>query len=1032
MRLQYLSRTLPAPRSRKNFPSQHYLSTVAVARHPEHPPSTPVPDPIRGFDIHASLLRLCLRECRQFTSHHLFDEMLQRAARGLTICKLIHGQGVKCGIGSKGSLGNAILDLYAKCGDVDSAEKAFNRLEGRDILAWNSLLSMYSRRVSVQLVKWHFRLLKRNGLVPNEFSYSIVFSACARATDIDFGKQVHCDLVKVGLELSSFCEGSIIDMYARCDRLVDARQIFDGVLEPDTVSWTAMIAGYIRGNLPEEALNVFEKVKKAGREPDQVAFVTVISAYVGAGNLEGGRELFSQMPNPNVVAWNVMISGHAQRGYEVEALHFFEQMRRAGIKSTRSTLGSILSAIGALGAIECGLLVHAEAIKQGLSSNVYVGSSLISMYAKCGRMEAAMNVFDALEEKNVVLWNAMLGGFAQNGYASEVVQLFTQMKRYGFQPDEYTYTSILSACACLEYVEVGRQLHCTIIKNRLASNLFVGNALVDMYAKSGDLDESRKQFECLKSRDKVSWNAIIVGYVQGEEENEAFRMFQQMNLTGIVADEAAVASILSACANIQALDQGKQVHCLAVKSGLETSLYAGSSLIDMYAKCGDIGAALIILSHMPERSVASMNAMIAGYAKDNLDQAINMLGEIHDMGMNPNEITYSSILDACNGVQGFILGAQIHCRVLKSGIWYYEDFLGISLLCMYMNSESTSDACILFSEFPNPKSAVLWTALISGYTKNDCNGEALKAFREMRKHNAPPDQATFVSILKACSILSSLRDGRQVHPLMFHSGFDLDELSSVALVDMYAKCGDVKSSVQVFNEMTSKTGVISWNSMIVGFAKNGFAENALQTYNAMKQSNVVPDDITFLGVLTACSHAGMVVEGRNIYDEMVNRYRIQPRVDHNACMVDLLGRWGFLEEAVAFIDKLNSEPDAMIWTTLLGACRLHGDEIRGKLAAEKLIESEPQNSAPYVLLSNIHAASGNWQEVNQLRRQMKEKGVKKLPGCSWITVGNKTNLFVAGDESLPRAGEVRALLKNLTSIIKKDSYIKAENLLYGV
>lgn len=1032
MRLQNLTRTSPALRSRKNFLSQHHLTTVAVARHPESRASSLEPDPIRGFDIHARLVRLCLRECGQFKSHHLFDEMPQRAARATTMCKVIHGQGTKYGIGSKGSLGNAILDLYAKCGDGDYAEKAFSRLEGRDILAWNSLLSMYSRRVSIQQVKWHFGLLKRNGLVPNEFTYSIVFSACARTTDVDFGKQVHCDLVKVGWEFSSFCGGSIIDMYARCDCLLDARRIFDGVSEPDTVSWTAMIAGYIRGNLPEEALKVFEKVKKAGREPDQVAFVTVISAYVGAGNLEGGRELFSQMPNPDVVAWNVMISGHAQRGYEVEALHFFEKMRRAGTKSTRSTLGSILSAIAALGATDCGLLVHAEAIKQGLSSSVYVGSSLISMYAKCGRMEAAMKVFDALEEKNVVLWNAMLGGFAQNGYASEVVELFTQMKRCGFQPDEYTYTSILSACAGLEYIEVGRQLHCTIIKNRLASNLFVGNALVDMYAKSGDLDESRKQFECLKSRDKVSWNAIIVGYVQGEEENEAFKMFQQMNLTGIVADEAALASIFSACANTQALDQGKQVHCLAVKSGLETSLYAGSSLIDMYAKCGDIAAALVILLHMPERSVASMNAMIAGYAKDNLDQAINMLGEIHDMGMSPNEITYSSILDACGGVQELILGMQIHCCVLKSGIWYHEDFLGVSLLRMYMNSESTSDACILFSEFPNPKSSVLWTALISGYTQNDCNEEALKAFREMQRHNAPPDQATFVSILKACSILSSLRDGGQIHPLMFHCGFDLDELTSVALLDMYAKCGDVKSSVQVFNEMTSKTSVISWNSMIVGFAKNGFAEKALQTYDAMKQSNAVPDDVTFLGVLTACSHAGMVVEGRNIYDEMANHYGIQPRVDHSACMVDLLGRWGFLEEAVAFIDKLKSEPDAMIWATLLGACRLHGDEIRGKLAAEKLIESEPQNSAPYVLLSNIYAALGNWQEVNSLRRQMKEEGVKKLPGCSWITVGNKTDLFVAGDESLPSAGEVHALLSNLTSLIKKDEYIKEENLLYGI
>eukprot|EP00257_Ricinus_communis_P019936 XP_015579060.1 pentatricopeptide repeat-containing protein At3g09040, mitochondrial [Ricinus communis] len=867
-----------------------------------------------------------------------------------------------------------------------------------------------------------YGLLWSHGMWPNEFTFAIVLSGCARLDSVEFGRLVHCNVVKLGFEFSSFCVGALIDMYAKNNRMSDCRRVFDGGVSLDTVSWTSLIAGYVKAGLPEEALEVFEQMKKVGREPDQVAFVTVINAYVALGRLDDALGLFFQMPNPNVVAWNVMISGHAQRGHETKSIELFCNMRKAGIKSTRSTLGSVLSAIASLTDLDFGLLVHAEAIKQGLDSNVYVGSSLINMYAKCKELEAAKKVFDPIDERNVVLWNAMVGGYAQNGYAHEVIELLSNMKSCGFHPDEFTYTSILSACACLEHVEGGRQLHSIIIKNKFASNLFVGNALIDMYAKSGFLEDARKQFELMKSRDNVSWNAIIVGYVQEEDEVEAFLMFQKMHLVGILPDEVSLASILSACANVEGFEQGKPIHCLSVKSGLETSLYAGSSLIDMYAKCGDVGSAQKILKSMPEHSVVSINALIAGYAPVNLEEAIILFEKMQAEGLNPSEITFASLLDGCGGPEQLILGIQIHCLILKRGLQYDDDFLGVSLLGMYVKSLRKTDARILFSEFSNPKSTILWTAMISGLAQNNCSDEALQFYQEMRSCNALPDQATFVSVLRACAVLSSIGDGREIHSLIFRTGLDLDESTCSALIDMYAKCGDVRSSMQVFEDMHSKNDVISWNSMIVGFAKNGYAENALRIFNEMKQAHVIPDDVTFLGVLTACSHAGRVSEGRQIFDSMINYYKIQPRVDHCACMVDLLGRWGFLQEAEEFIYKLNSEPHAMIWATMLGACRIHGDDIRGQRAAEKLLELEPQNSSPYVLLSNIYAASDNWDEVNSLRRSMKEKGVKKFPGCSWIVVGQQTNTFVAGDKSHSSAGQIEVVLKDLTVLMKEDGY----------
>ncbi|EOY16621.1 Pentatricopeptide repeat superfamily protein [Theobroma cacao] len=1018
MRLRYLSRTLPTSES-NSFLHHSFFSTIL--RQSTHPSPTPLLSPSPHPQIYTQLLRLCLQQCREVKTHYTFDEMSPKREQALKAGKMIHARGLKLGFWSKGLLGNAILDLYAKCGDVDSAEKAFHGLEKRDVLAWNSVILMYSNRGLVEEVVKGTVSLLNCGVLPNEFTLATLLSACARLRDVEVGRIVHCYIVKMGLEVSSFCEGALIDMYSKCYYVTDARRVFDGSVDLDTVSWTSMIAGYVQFGLPEEALKVFESMQKVGHVPDQVAFVTIINAFVGLGRLDDACALFSQMPNPNVVAWNVMISGHTKRGYEVEAIAFFQNMRASGVKSTRSTLGSVLSAIASLAALHFGLLVHAEAIKQGLNSNVYVGSSLISMYAKCEQIDAAKKVFDGLDEKNVVLWNAMLGGYAQNGYADEVIELFSQMKGSGFHPDEFTYTSILSACACLECLETGCQFHAFIIKNKFASNLFVANALVDMYAKSGALKEARQQFEIIKNQDNVSWNAIIVGYVQEEDELEAFNMFQRMISCGIVPDEVSLASTLSACANVQSLEQGKQFHCLAVKSCLETSLYAGSALIDMYAKCGAIGDARKVLCCMPEWSVVSMNSMIAGYAPEDLDEAMILFREMQVNGLKPSEVTFASLLEACNEPHKLNVGRQIHCLIVKRGLLYDEEFLGVSLLGMYMNSLRNTDARNLFAEFQDRKSAVLWTALVSGHTQNDCNEEALHFFLEMRSYNVLPDQATFVSVLRACAVLSSLREGRQIHTLIYHTGYGLDELTTSALVDMYAKCGEVDCSAQVFVEMNSKNDVICWNSMIVGFAKNGYAEGALRIFVEMKQTHVMPDDVTFLGVLTACSHAGKVSEGRQIFDMMVN-YGIQPRVDHCACIVDLLGRWGFLKEAEDFIDSLKFEPDAMIWAALLGACRIHGDEIRGRRAAEKLIELEPQNSSPYVLLSNIYAASGNWDEVNALRRAMREKGVQKFPGCSWIVVGQKTNLFIAGDKSHPKADEIETTLKDLVALMREDEY----------
>ncbi|CAI9266661.1 unnamed protein product [Lactuca saligna] len=972
-------------------------------------------------EAYTRLLRICLQNCKQIQSRRLFDELPQRLEHASKAVKLIHAQSLILGFDSQGKLGNAIVDLHSKCGNMVFAQKAFARLERKDTLSWNPILSMYSRRGMLEKVGQLFCDMQVSGVYPNQFTYAIVLSVCARLTDIVLGKTVHAHVIKTGFMCDSFCEGSLIDMYAKCGLVHDACEIFDGSVCPDTVSWTAMIAGYVQVGFPEKALRLFQDMLKLGHIPDQVTFVTVISACVESGHLDDARDLFDKMPNPNDVAWNVMISGHAREGYYDLAIDYFQSMTRFDLKPTRSTLGSVLSAIANTFDLDCGSQVHAQATKRGLSSSVYVGSALISMYAKCQEMGPARSVFDSLDEKNIVLWNTMLGGYAQNKDSDQVISLFINMRHSGFQPDEFTYTSVLSASSSLKNPEIGKQFHSLVIKNKLHMNLFVGNALVDMYAKSNSLHDAIKQFNMIKNRDNVSWNAIIVGFVQEEEEELAFSMFQRMRNDGFAPDEYCFASILSACANIQSVNKGKQLHSLLVKYNMETSLYAGSSLLDMYSKCGVVSDAQKVFDSIPVKSVASINALISGYAHNNIEVSVNLLRNMQFQGLNPSEVTLASILDGCNEPSKLNLGRQIHNLAIKYG--FENEFFSVSLLGMYFKSQAESDSMVVFSDLSIPKSTVLWTVAISGFAQNNSGDEALVIYQQMRRHNSMPDQATFVSVLKACATSASLPDGRGVHSLVFHTGFDSDELTGSGLVDMYAKCGDIISSSQVFKEMVTKKDVITWNSMIGAYAKNGYAENALEVFDQMRKSTVKPDDVTFLEVLMACSHAGKVSVGREVFDQMTSIYKIKPRMDHVSCLIDLHGRWGYLKEAEEIIDELEFKPNAVVWATFLGACRIHGDKRRGKRASEELLSLEPESSASYVLLSNIYAASGNWEEVNLVRREMKEKGVKKHPGCSWIKLGGETHLFVSGDELHSSSGEIYGILKELKGVMKDEGYV---------
>eukprot|EP01018_Ginkgo_biloba_P030840 Gb_14956 [translate_table: standard] len=617
---------------------------------------------------------------------------------------------------------------------------------------------------------------------------------------------------------------------------------------------------------------------------------------------------------------NSRIHSLCMEGRLKEALAILHFRHPRGIPVEFDAYDSLLQACTNMKALTEGKQVHEYMVADGLDQNVYLATKLVSMYAMCENIVGARIVFDKISEKNAILWNTMIRGYAWNGPFEEAFTLYYQMQRVCTQADKFTFPFVLKACASLSALQVGKEIHCHIIRNGFESDVYVGNALIDMYAKCGSLEIARQLFDKMSTRDAVSWNAMIAGYAQNGHGNEALTLFQQMQLTNVKPNRATIVSVLPACAQVAALQQGKNIHDYIIQNGFESHDSVVTALIYMYAKCGSI------------------------------------------------EI-----------------------------------------------------ACQLFYEL-SKRDVVSWNAMIAAYTQNGYANEALEFFSRMQLEDVKPNQVTIMSVLPACASLAALQQGKEIHGYIIRNGFETQVSVVNAVIVMYAKCGNIYIARLVFDTMP-KRDLVSWNSMIAGYGMHGHGDDAIAVFLRMQQTNIKPDPITFTGLLSACSHAGLVDEGLQYFHCMSQDYCIIPRVEHYSCMVDLLGRAGRLDEARDFIKNMSLQPNAGVWGALLSACRIHKNIELGEHAAECLLELEPYNAGNYVLLSNIYAAAGRWNDVSTVRKRLRDKGLKKSPGRSWIKIKNKVHAFVVADRSHPQSEKIYAMLETLAGKMKEAGYV---------
>ncbi|PIA48026.1 hypothetical protein AQUCO_01400548v1 [Aquilegia coerulea] len=732
------------------------------------------------------------------------------------------------------------------------------------------------------------------------------------------------------------------------------------------------------------------------------------------------------MPERNLITWSSMISMYTQHNCSQEALVLFTRFRICSVENPNEyILASVLRSCVRLRAVEQAIQVHGFVIKTGLEQELYVGTSLMDFYSKNGNIEEARKIFDVLPVKTTHTWTTIIAGYSQSGKCDVSLKLFNQMSKTDVVPDGYVLSSVVSACSVLQFLEGGKQIHAYVFRNGIDKDVSVINVLIDLYCKCHTVKIGRKLFDQMPMKNIVSWTTMIAGYMQNSVDWEAMKLFYEMTQQGWRPDGFTCTSILNSCGSLQALEQGRQVHAYTIKGNLESDDFVKNGLVDMYAKCSSLAEARGAFDCMSEHNVISYNAMIEGYASQGmLSEALHLFEEMRLRLCCPSLLTFVSLLGASALLSTIDLSRQIHGLLVKFGV-ALDLYAGSSLVDVYSKCLCIEDARLVFEDM-DEKDIVVWNAMVFGYALNGQGEEALTLFLKLQLSRVKVNEFTYVALLTAASDLASLVHGKQFHNQLIKIGLELEPYISNALVDLYAKCGSIEEAQKMF-DATDRRDVVCWNSMISKYAQHGQAEEAIWMYERMRAEAIEPNYITFVGLLSACSHVGLVEIGLDYFASMIPEFGVEPGMEHYVCVVALLSRAGKLYEAKEFINQMPIEPQAIVWRSLLSACRIAGDVHLGKYAAEMAISLDPHDSGSYVLLSNILASKGLWAEAENVRKRMDCNEVLKEPGHSWIEVNKAVHVFISKDKSHNQAESIYSVLDRLTQQIQVVGHVPDVN-----
>lgn len=753
---------------------------------------------------------------------------------------------------------------------------------------------------------------------------------------------------------------------------------------------------------------------------DQKLRALVVDLYSKCGAFGYARKVLDESTEPDLVSWSALISGYVKNGLYINALFAFTEIHSLGVRCNEFTFSSVLKACSSLKDLVLGRQFHGVVVVNGFHSDVFVGNTLVVMYAKCSEFVDCMRLFDETPDRNIVTWNALIACYVQSDYFMDAVMLFQEMVCEGTRPNEFSLSSMLNACTGLVDDKEGKIVHGYLIKLGYNSDPFSVNALVDMYSKVGVLHDAEAVFDSIPHPDIVSWNSIIAGCVLHEQHEMALEIFLRMKRSNIPPNMFTLSSAFKACAALDCRELGRQLHCSLIKVFADVDTFVCVGLVDMYVKCNLMDDAMALYRLLPDDLVA-LNAMISGYSQRGADvKSLKLFADMFRNGVGFNQTTILVILKCIAALQVGKVCNQVHVLVVKSGM-EQDPFVSNSLIDAYGKCNTVSDAAKIFEDSP-VKDLASFTSLITTHAQNDQGEEALKLYLKMGAFGLKPDPFVCSSLLNACAILSAYEQGKQVHVHCLKFGFMSDIFAGNSLVNMYSKCGSLDDATLAFSKI-QKRGIVSWSAIIGGFAQHGHGRKALELFKQMIEDGISPNHVTLVSVLCACNHAGLVSEAREHFDSMRDLYGIEPTQEHYACMIDILGRAGNLDEAMKLANTMSFVANPAVWGALLGAARIHKNEELGQHAADMLFILEPDKSGTHILLANLYASVGNWDSVAKVRRLMKDSDVKKEPGMSWVEVKDKVHAFLAGDRSHSLSNEIYNELDELQDLVTKAGYV---------
>ncbi|KAJ0466611.1 putative tetratricopeptide-like helical domain superfamily, DYW domain-containing protein [Helianthus annuus] len=629
---------------------------------------------------------------------------------------------------------------------------------------------------------------------------------------------------------------------------------------------------------------------------------------------------------------------------------------------------------------------HAQILRTGLFLHTHFTTKLISLYANHLRFVEAQNLLKSIQYPDVFSFSTLIHAYSKLSYFTEAILTFTHMISFKLLPDSRLIPSVVKCCSGLHSLRFGKQVHGFCVSSGLCLDSFVQSSLVHLYVKCGKLYYAHQVFDEMSELDVVSCSALVSGYARDGCVEEAKMVFRRM-----------------------------------VEFGIEPNL-------------------------------VSWNGMVAGFSQSGRClEAVMVFRDMCLSGCKADGTTVSSVLPAVGVLEDCFVGVQIHGYAIKQGLGSDKCVVS-ALIDMYGKCSSTMEMSQVFDEMPE-RDVGACNALVSGFARNGLTDDALKTFnmlrsqdlelnvvswtsiiaccsqhgkdiealdlfREMQLSGVKPNSVTIPCLLPACGNIAALMHGKAAHGFSLRTGISDNVYVGSALIDMYANCGRIHLARNIFERMPVRN-VVCWNAIMGGYAMHGNGNEVIEIFHLMEKSDQKPDFITFTSLLSACSHSGFTEQGEQFFNKMSKDYGITPRIEHYACLVTLLGRAGKLNEAFNTVKNMPFEPDACVWGALLSSCRVHNNLELAELAANKLFELEPNNPGNYVLLSNVYANKGLWKQVDRVRDLMKSMGMKKNPGCSWISIKNKVHMLLAGDTSHPQLVEILEKIDNLSTEMKK-------------